>query len=136
MTLFKRISEKIRSLFKFYDLITPDRDEWETVEKLQNSGKFPRYLTEVFVYTIRRQYERYVWEMEHTKAVSVRLTRPLFPLQVSPSYKEITLHEVCYNQVTGKLHVLLQPHESLEDLLYLNVSITPVQHLRAGKRGS
>lgn|GEM_PF-3789456 len=100
----------------FYCLITSNDEEWEEIRQLQSVGKLPWSLKQVYVYTIPRQYERNVMEMEHWKILEVRLlpSNPL--LSISPRYKEIIKHYTCYNPHEGRLHVLLKKHESSEDL--------------------
>ena len=99
----------------FYWLITSEDEEWEKIRKLQRAGKLPWSLKQVYIYTIPRQYERNVMEMEHWKILEVRLL-PSNPLSISPRYKEIIKHYTCYNPHEGRLHILLKKYESSEDL--------------------
>ena len=100
----------------FYVAITPEDEDWETIRELQESGKLPYSLKQVFTYTIPRQYERNVMEMEHWNVVEVKLVQAHPFLSISPRYKEIIKHYTCCNPREGRLHILLKKYESLEDL--------------------
>jgi hypothetical protein len=100
----------------FYHVITREDKEWREIRKVQESGKLPWNLNQVFVYTIPRQYERNVMEMEHWKMLEVELVKAHPFLSISPHYKEIIKHYTCYNPLEGRLHVLLKKYQSLEDL--------------------
>lgn len=100
-------------------IITPEKKEWDIIRKLQKSGKLPKFLQQVFVYTKPRHYERGVYEMEHLKILETKLLR--FPFH-PPYYKEKVFHYTCYNPRKGRLHVLLKKGYSLEDLYGLLLS--------------
>jgi hypothetical protein len=112
----RRVAERLGNRFKFYDKITPEMDEWEIVEELQQKGFFPHGLREVFVYGIARQYERNVLEMEGVRVVSVEPVKPFFPFMLGIGYRERILLNSYYNPNKERLHLYLNPYESLKDL--------------------
>jgi len=114
----KSAPEKIRKTLhgQFYDLITPEDGYWDVIQQLQMSGKLPHFLKQVFVYTIPRQYEKHVKEMEHWDILEVRLKIAHSILSISPRYEEIIKKYTCYNPKEGRLHILLKGYESLDDL--------------------
>ncbi|HVO37060.1 MAG TPA: hypothetical protein VMT01_02695 [Candidatus Acidoferrum sp.] len=100
----------------FHKTITPSNQEWNIIRQLQHEGKLPSFLREVFIYTIPRQYERGVYEMEHFQVLEVELTKAPMFLAFWPRYTEKILHYTCYNPREGRLHVLLRAGFSSESL--------------------
>jgi len=100
----------------FHKIITSTSEEWNIIRRLQQEGKLPNFLREVFIYTIPRQYERSVYEMEHYQVLEVELTKTPMFLAFWPRYTEKILHYTCYNPREGRLHVLLSGNSSLESL--------------------
>lgn len=95
-------------------VITSRHKTWKVIRKLQESGKLPKSLHQVFVYTIPRQYERNVNEMEHyDKILEVREWRIPF---LFVAYDERVFHYTCLNPRAGRLHILLKKGYSVEDL--------------------
>lgn len=118
----EQLKEKIEKLKKdlrgqFYDVITSKDEEWKIIRQLQESGKFPSYIRQVFIYRIPRQYEKNVMNMEHWKILEVELK--MIPFSLSHAYREIIHHNTCYNPREGRLHILLQQWESLDKLPYI-----------------
>ena len=109
----------------FYSVITPGEREWEMIEQLQEVGKLPIFLRQVFIYRNSRQYERNVLELEHWKVVEVKL-QTFNPYSISPRYSETVKHDTCYNPFEGRLHVFLAEYESLGDLEKKNIFIPPI----------
>lgn len=100
----------------FHKIITPTNQEWNIIRQLQHEGKLPNFLREIYIYTIPRQYERGVYEMEHYQVVEVELWKTPMFLAIWPRYREKVLHYTCYNPREGRLHVLLSGSSSLESL--------------------
>lgn len=117
-----------------YLIIKPEDELWNIIKPYQESGKLPKLLQEVYVYTeLPGRYERGVAEMEkYTEVVKVTLIPPLFPYTLSPHCDVRVLHHTCLNPRKGRLHIFLEKGYDIEDLfglLHYYKIFTPPKYL-------